>query len=91
MKIIFHNKYIPFNDVQIYLKVCDLVVLPYKTISHSGILHLAFSFGKPVIATRVGDFHEFVRHKENADPAAVAFDAVTAAAAATRAQRFRRS
>jgi glycosyltransferase involved in cell wall biosynthesis len=36
------------------------VVLPYKKIDHSGIVHLAYSFGRPIIATDVGDFKEMI-------------------------------
>ena len=36
----------------------SLVVLPYIEGSQSGIIHLAYSFGKPVVATRVGSLHE---------------------------------
>jgi glycosyltransferase involved in cell wall biosynthesis len=36
-------------------------MLPYKNIYHSGLMHLAYSFSKPVIATRVGDFEETIK------------------------------
>lgn len=55
-----HLKFIPADEVAVYLSACDAVVLPYKDIDHSGIIHLAYSFGKPVIATRVGDFPESI-------------------------------
>jgi glycosyltransferase involved in cell wall biosynthesis len=59
-RIISHLNYIPANEVAEYLVASDAVVLPYKNIDHSGIVHLAYSFGKPVIATKVGDFEEFI-------------------------------
>lgn len=59
-RIIPHFNYIPVNEVAEYLTASDAVVLPYKNIDHSGIVHLAYSFGKPVIATKVGDFEESI-------------------------------
>lgn len=61
-RILFHSHFIPFKDVAFYFTAADLVILPYKTIDHSGIVHLAYTFGKPVIGTPVGDFAEVIDH-----------------------------
>ena len=60
IKVIYHSGFIPSAEVAKYFIASDVVVLPYKRISHSGVLHLAYSFGKPVIATNVGDFKETI-------------------------------
>jgi glycosyltransferase involved in cell wall biosynthesis len=60
--IISHLEFIPAEKVSDYFTSADIVILPYKHIDHSGIIHLAYSFGKPVIATRVGDFTEVIEH-----------------------------
>ena len=52
--------FIPHENVADYFLTSDLVVLPYRKIDHSGIVHLACSFGKPVLATKVGDFEEVI-------------------------------
>ena len=57
-KIILNLNFIPSNEIALYFSAADFVVLPYKRIDHSGIIHLAYSFSKPVIATSVGDFCE---------------------------------
>lgn len=57
---IFHDKFIPDAEVAKYFIASDVVVLPYRRISHSGVLHVAYSFGRPVIATNVGDFKEAI-------------------------------
>lgn len=57
-----HLEFIPSEKVSNYFSAADIVVLPYKHIDHSGIFHLAYSFGKPIIATRVGDFEEVIEH-----------------------------
>ena len=59
-KIIFHPQFIPTDEVETYFMAADIVVLPYKNIDHSGIVHLAYSFGKPIIATRVGDIETMI-------------------------------
>jgi glycosyltransferase involved in cell wall biosynthesis len=61
-RILTHFGFIPSGSVQDYFESCDLVVLPYKNIDHSGIIHLAYSFCKPVVVSAVGDFPETVEH-----------------------------
>ena len=47
-------KFIPDDELQIYMNAADIVVLPYKNILTSGAVILAMSFGKPVIAPFIG-------------------------------------
>lgn len=60
VKVVVHEKYIPDAEVAKYFIASDVVVLPYRGISHSGVLHIAYSFGRPVIVSDVGDFKESV-------------------------------
>jgi glycosyltransferase involved in cell wall biosynthesis len=53
-------KFIPDNDIQIYLNACDFFVLPYKDITTSGTAALSISFGRPVIAPSITSFPEVV-------------------------------
>ena len=50
--------YIPDDEVEIYFKAADVLVLPYTEIFQSGVLFLGYSFGLPVIATDVGALRE---------------------------------
>lgn len=59
-RIVHKIEYIANEEIVNYFKASDIVVLPYKNIDHSGIIHLAYSFGRPVITTNVGDFGEVV-------------------------------
>ena len=59
-RIVFHGRFIANDEVATYFTAADLVALPYRHIYHSGLVHLAFSFGKAVLATRVGDFPETI-------------------------------
>lgn len=51
-------KFIPDEEVEIFFKSADVLVLPYKAIFQSGLQFLAYSFGLPVIATDIGSFRE---------------------------------
>lgn len=49
------NEFIPDGDVARLFLDADAVALPYVEGSQSGVLNLAAAFGKPVIATDVGE------------------------------------
>lgn len=49
-----HIGWVDDSDIEAYFSNVDFVVLPYIQASQSGVVSLAYSFGKPVIATRVG-------------------------------------
>jgi len=57
-KITQRIQFIPDEEMELYLKAADVLVLPYNDIFQSGVLFLAYSFGLPVIATDVGSFRE---------------------------------
>ena len=60
--ITIHNKFIANEDVKNYFCACDLVVLPYKTATQSGVTQIAFHFEKPMLVTDVGGLSEIVKH-----------------------------
>ena len=53
-RISFHFKWIADDEIQVYLNATDIVVLPFTKIFVSGSATLALSFGRPVIAPRMG-------------------------------------
>lgn len=59
-RVIAHFKFVENEMIPVYFSASDAVALPYKNIYHSGIVHLAYSFAKPLIATKVGDFEECI-------------------------------
>jgi glycosyltransferase involved in cell wall biosynthesis len=56
----FHDRFIPNEEVPFFFAACDIVALPYRKIYQSGVVHLAFAFGRPVLASRVGGLEETV-------------------------------
>jgi glycosyltransferase involved in cell wall biosynthesis len=59
--LIVHANFIPMNEVEKYFIASDVVIMPHVHNLHSGQHHLAYTFGRPVIATACGDSLEIVR------------------------------
>ena len=55
-----HLRYHPITEVAKFFRAADVVALPYRSASQSAIAQLAFAFGKPVVATRVGGLPEII-------------------------------
>jgi glycosyltransferase involved in cell wall biosynthesis len=58
-------EYVPFSEVSRYFAASDVLVLPYRHVSQSGVLFLALALGLPVIATRVGALPEVLTDGES--------------------------
>lgn len=56
--VIQRIEYIPDEEIEVYYKSADVLILPYKHIFQTGVLFIAYYFGLPVIATDVGSFRE---------------------------------
>lgn len=52
--------YIPDDEVGLYFSAADIVVLPYREATQSGVIQIAYAFRKPVITTDVGGLPEVV-------------------------------
>jgi len=53
-------RHIADEEVPAIFGACDLVVLPYRQVAMSGVLHLAYTMGRPVLASAVGALPEMV-------------------------------
>jgi D-inositol-3-phosphate glycosyltransferase len=52
--------YIPNDQTHLFFGAVDVVVLPYREIFQSGVVLAAYTFGRAVVATRVGGLPELV-------------------------------
>lgn len=54
------NEFITNEDIANYYHLADAVMLPYRSATQSAILTVAYSYNKPVVATKVGGLEEFI-------------------------------
>ena len=54
------DRYVPNEEVEQYFAAADVVALPYRSATQSGIAQIAFRFERPVIATSVGGLPESI-------------------------------
>lgn len=54
------DRYVPNEEIARYLAAADVVALPYRSATGSGIAQVAFGAGVPVIATRTGGLEDVV-------------------------------
>jgi len=56
----WRSGFVANDQVAIWLKACDLVVMPYRHIYQSGVVFLCLRFGVPIVATNVGSLADYV-------------------------------
>lgn len=61
--IIWKNDFIADTEISTYFCAADVVVLPYKSATQSGITQIAYYYELPMIATNVGGLAELVPHE----------------------------
>jgi glycosyltransferase involved in cell wall biosynthesis len=61
-RFVVHNHFIPDEQMVELFRQASVVVLPYVDGSISGVVPVANTFGKPVVATTVGILPEMVEH-----------------------------
>lgn len=59
-KVIVCDKYIPDEEVKNFFNLADMVVLPYKSATQSGVTQVAYHFERPMLVTNVGGLSEIV-------------------------------
>ena len=60
-EVVMHTRFVPDGEVADYFSVAQMVALPYKSATQSGVTQVAYAFGVPMIVTRVGGLAEIVR------------------------------
>jgi glycosyltransferase involved in cell wall biosynthesis len=59
-RVRFVERYVTDAEQPALFRRADLVVLPHRTVDVSGVLFAGLAFGKPMILSDVGGFHEVV-------------------------------
>lgn len=59
-KITLHNQYVPNEDVALWFSASDVLVMPYRNATNSGIVQIGYNFATPSIVTNVGSLQEVV-------------------------------
>jgi len=54
--IITKYGYLKEKEIDVLFKASDIVILPYLEASQSGVMFMAYAYGKPVIASNLGGF-----------------------------------
>lgn len=63
-RVVWHDRYIPNEEVGSFFTAADAVVLPYQSATQSGIIQIAMNYGTPIITTNVGGLPEVVHDGE---------------------------
>ncbi|PIE53028.1 hypothetical protein CSA37_03710 [Candidatus Fermentibacteria bacterium] len=59
-RLLWENRFIPDSQVGTWFNASDIVVLPYRSATQSGIAKIALSFRKPLVVTPVGGLPDSV-------------------------------
>lgn len=54
------DRFVPDSEVAVYFEAADVVVLPYRHATQSGVAQIALSFGKVLVLTDTGGLSELV-------------------------------
>lgn len=56
-------EYIPSGDVASWMELASVMVLPYRDIYQSGALHVAQTFGVPIVASAIGAMEDVIANE----------------------------
>lgn len=60
--VVLHTEFVPDSEVGRWFSVADMVALPYKSATQSGVTQVAYAFDVPMVVTDVGGLREMVEH-----------------------------
>jgi len=63
-EVIKYSEFIKDEEVVNFFCASDIVALPYKTATQSGVTQIAYHFEKPMLVTHVGGLAEIVPHNK---------------------------
>jgi glycosyltransferase involved in cell wall biosynthesis len=63
--VIWVPEYIPSEHVTAWMTLANVIVFPYRAITHAGAPHIAQTYGVPTVATAVGAMQDVIDHGTN--------------------------
>lgn len=63
-KVTFRRQFVPNEEVEVFFKAADVLALPYKQATQSGVAQIAFDMGLGAVVTPVGGLPEIIEDKE---------------------------
>ena len=61
--LLFHDRFVPTNEISLWFSACDWVIQPYVSATQSGITPMAIHYSKPTVVTNVGGLAEGITSK----------------------------
>lgn len=61
-QVILLDQFIPNNEVKLYFSAANIVALPYRSATQSGVTQVSFHFEVPTLVTNVGGLGEIIPH-----------------------------
>ncbi len=61
-QVILLDRFIPNDDVKLYFSAANIVALPYRSATQSGVTQVSFHFEVPTLVTNVGGLGEIIPH-----------------------------
>ena len=59
--VVIDNRYITVDEIADNIRFAEFVLAPYTDATQSGVIQTAFALGKPVVATKVGNFDQVIK------------------------------
>ena len=61
-QVVLLDQFIPNDEVKLYFSVANIVALPYRSATQSGVTQVSFHFEVPTLVTNVGGLGEIIPH-----------------------------
>ena len=61
-QVILSDQFIPNDEVKYYFSAANIVALPYRSATQSGVTQVSFHFEVPTLVTNVGGLAEIISH-----------------------------
>ena len=62
--VIWIDRYVDESEIKVFFSAADVLVLPYKKASQSGIIPIAYNFKKIVLASNISGLNDYVLENE---------------------------